>query len=192
MSRQPLFRIASVHLLLSWPLARGLAQETNAPAAAEPASYVRFITERNIFNPDRRGGVPGETRRPVERPRSTTTPTLTLVGTMDYARGRFAFFDGPAAEYRRTLVTNGVIAGYTVVAIRPSLVRLQPKEGAAIDLKIGTPLRLDGAEPVEAGTSTVSADADKDKPSEDAPPAASGDAAEILRKLMQKREQESK
>lgn len=192
MSRHLPSRIASALLLLSLPVAHGLAQETNAPAAADPASYVRFIAERNIFNPDRRGSVPGEGRRPVERPRSTTTPTLTLVGTMDYARGRFAFFDGPGAEYRKTVGTNGVIAGFTVVAIRPSLVRLQPKEGAAIDLRIGTPLRLDGAEPVEAGASTASADADKDKPSEDAPPAASGDAADILRKLMQKREQESK
>jgi hypothetical protein len=167
---------------------RGADAGTNAPSL-DPASFARFISERNIFDPDRRARVPGETRRPVERPKGTVTPTLTLVGTMDYSRGRFAFFDGPAPEYRKTVGVDGNIAGYTLSQVRPSSVLLHPKEGADVELKLGTPLRLDGAPPVDGPSTTAT---ESDKPADSGTPAASGDAAEILRKLMQKREQESK
>jgi hypothetical protein len=175
--------------LLASPARAAEESTTNAPAAtADPSSFVRFISDRNIFDPDRRARGPGESRRQPERPRNTVIPTLTLVGVMDYSRGRFAFFDGPASEYKKTIAANGSIAGFTVAAIRPSSVILKPKEGAEIELAIGKALRLDGAEPVEAPTkadATEAADAAT-------PPAATGDAAEVLRKLMLKRQQESK
>jgi hypothetical protein len=175
--------------LLALPALAADEPSTNAPAAApDPSSFVRFISDRNIFDPERRARGPGESRRQPERPRNTVIPTLTLVGVMDYSRGRFAFFDGPASEYKKTIAANGSIAGFTVAAIRPSSVVLKPKEGAEIELAIGKALRLDGAEPVEAPAKT---DAAEDA-SAATPPAATGDAAEILRKLMLKRQQESK
>jgi hypothetical protein len=181
-------------------LASGLlaADSTNAPAtpaatpesaAPDPAGFVKFIAERNIFNPDRRARS-GDSRRP-EKPRNLATPTLTLVGTMDYTKGSFAFFDGPAPEYRKTLSAGGTVAGYTLTAILPSSVKLRPAKGAPIELKIGEPLRLDDAPLVETDANAA-AGSDTSSTKTDAPPAAEGDAGDILRKLMQKRQQESK
>ena len=80
--------------LLAFPARAAEESTTNAPAAtADPNSFVRFISDRNIFDPDRRARGPGESRRQPERPRNTVIPTLTLVGVMDYSRGRFAFFE---------------------------------------------------------------------------------------------------
>lgn len=166
---------------------------TETAPAAEPSTFVRFITDRNIFDPDRRPRNPGESRRGPERPRNTVIPSLTLVGVLDSARGKLAFFDGPASEYRKTIGTNRSIAGFTVAEIRNASVVLRPKEGAEFELALGKSHRLDGAEPVEAPAGS-SADAASGSGTADntPPPAASGDAADILKKLMQKREQESK
>lgn len=201
MMRSLLHRVMA--LLLACVATGALAEDrTNAPSAStatntvaapstppplDPATFVKFIAERNIFNPDRRKA---ESRR-QERPRNTVTPTLTLVGTMDYAKGNFAFFDGPASEYRKTLATGGTVAGYTLTAIQQSSVTLRPQKGAPITLKIGVPLRLDNAAPVEVD-GNAAAPGDSSKGNDEAPPAASGDAGDILRKLMQKRQQESK
>jgi hypothetical protein len=89
----------------------------------------------------------------------------------------------------QTVGVDGNIAGYTLSQVRPSSVLLHPKEGADVELKLGAPLRLDGAPPVDGPSTTAT---ESDKPADSGTPAASGDAAEILRKLMQKREQESK
>lgn len=174
------------------------ADSTNAPAtpattpesaSPDPAGFVKLIAERNIFNPDRKARS-GDSRRP-EKPRNMATPTLTLVGTMDYTKGSFAFFDGPAPEYRKTLSAGGTVAGYTLTAILPSSVKLRPAKGAPIELKIGEPLRLDDAPLVEVDASTT-AGSETTAAKDDAPPASEGDAGDILRKLMQKRQQESK
>jgi hypothetical protein len=168
--------------LLASPARAAEESTTNAPAAtADPTSFVRFISDRNIFDPDRRARGPGESRRQPERPRNTVIPTLTLVGVMDYSRGRFAFFDGPASEYKKTIAANGSIAGFTVAAIRASSVILKPKEGAEIELAIGKALRLDGAEPVEAPTkadATEAADAAT-------PPAATGGSTDRCQCMLQ-------
>ncbi|MSU32342.1 MAG: hypothetical protein EXS25_06745 [Pedosphaera sp.] len=172
--------------LLTAPINR--AAETNNTAQPAPSSFASFIAERNIFNPDRRAHILGEVRRPVERPRSTVQPTLTLVGTIDYPKGRFAFFDGPTDTYRKTLKTNALIAGYTLLAIEPNRVRLQATNGPIISLEIGNSLRLENAEPVDASVLSATVTSEKTE----ATSSTGGDASDILKKLMQKREQESK
>lgn len=163
--------------------------------APEPSTFVRFIGDRNIFDPDRRPRNAGESRRGQERPRNTVTPTLTLVGVLESERGKMAFFDGPASEYRKTVAAGRTVAGFTVAEIRKASVVLRPKEGTEFELVLGKSHRLDGAEPVEAPAGSGSGDTSggNEAATDAAPPSgASGDAADVLRKLMQKRAQESK
>src|SRR5213079_1577570 len=104
-------------LLNAHPLAYG--QPSNAPTRPEYSAF-KVIAERNIFSPNRRArssGVRGA--RPV-----TKLESLTLVGTMSYEKGRFAFFEGTKSDYRKVLKPADVIAGFTVADIAPDAVKL--------------------------------------------------------------------
>src|SRR5262245_16650 len=81
-------------------LFRGLAQTTNKSASADYSAF-KIITDRNIFNPQRHARVNGQERKEANRP--ATVDSFSLVGTMSYAKGTFAFFDGSSSEYRKVL-----------------------------------------------------------------------------------------
>ena len=101
----------------------------------DEASFA-IISERNIFNANRSGGRVqiGSSRRP------TRVDYFTLVGTMDYAKGVFAFFDGSSSDYSKVLKANGIIAGYKLIAIQPSTVKLEA-DGKQVDLPVGSQMR---------------------------------------------------
>jgi hypothetical protein len=178
---------ALVALASSLPAA---AQLTNAPAAAADYSSFRLVADRNIFDPNRR---PHDTRSNRRQSASRSVPTFSFVGTMDYRRGRFAFFDGTDSDYRRALSTNGVIAGYTVAEITPTSVKLQ-STNKSVELKIGSQMRQEaGAWQLIANEEWTPA-ATADNPTAAATPAADfgGEPNDVLKQLMQKREQELK
>jgi hypothetical protein len=181
---------------------------TNAPAILDAKAMARRVTDLNIFDPDRQPRVRGESR-PAVKPKPVVpadAPELGLVGVMSFARGTFAFFDGNASEYRKTLESNAVIAGHTVSAIAPQSVTLSESNRPPIQLRVGQRLRKDsegnwqlvsgaggegfarsvgssgasnggGANGSSAGATTT-----EDPPGSD----------EILKRLLKKREQEMK
>jgi len=133
------------------------AAATNAPADKAPApetgptpildarAMARRVADRNIFDPDRQPRARGEPR-PQPRPRPVVTadaPELGLVGVLRFERGTFAFFDGNAPEYRRTLQVDAVIAGHTVRAITPQSVTLSESNRPPVQLRVGQRLRKD-------------------------------------------------
>src|ERR1700683_5299008 len=85
--------------------ANARAQDTNTSSALDLKSF-DIITSRNIFDQSRR---PRNVRPP---PKITVVDTFTLVGTMSYEKGTFAFFDSNRSEYRKTLKASDTIAGY--------------------------------------------------------------------------------
>ena len=205
------FRLGCVVLLAV--LASGTsaaAQSNNVTGATDFASFSRFITERNIFDPNRypRNARDNRPRTTVHTTRTQrSAPAFTLVGTMSYEKGMFAFFDGNNAELRKVLPVSGDIAGHTVTEVTLTGVTLQSADKKeTVQLKIGDMMRQEGEhwKPVGqgelgSGTSTVSASSDTTgEASPDtgaaAPPAASSasEPNDILKKLMQKREQELK
>ena len=192
-------------LVLALVLANGFyaaAQSNGAPP--DYATYSRVIADRNIFDPNRFSHTPGAAR--TFRPRSRTTvnsnPAFSLVGTMSYEKGRFAFFSGNNEDLKKILVLDGSIAGYTVTEITPTQVTLQAGDKKKLTLKIGDLMRqesghweLAGQGEMPAGTSAAEPAAAESAPAAEAPAAMAGGnsaAAEILKRLMQKREQESK
>ena len=140
-------------------LALAVASPASAPAAGigQPPDFsaFRIITDRNIFDPNRRP-------RAAAAPAPKIVDSFSLAGTMSYAKGEFAFFDGNSAEYHRVVGPGGSIAGYTVEDIGQDGVRLVSGTNQ-VQLKVGMQMRRnqDGrwspAEPAEsAGTSYAS------------------------------------
>ena len=124
------------------PVAASAKTSTNsAPAAPQKLdeSAFRIIAERNIFNANRSGGrVQLATRRPAR------IETVTLVGTMAYDKGAFAFFDGSSSEFSKVIQASGVIAGHKLLDVRADSVMLEA-DGKQIELAVGSQLRREDA-----------------------------------------------
>lgn len=183
------------------------SERTNSAPASVSSNRMEFpafriISERNIFNPNRSGRMP----QMGNRSREVRTETFSLVGIMSYAKGDFAFFDGSSSQYRRTLQQDGSIAGYKIAEIGSDHVKLQA-EGKEIKLDVGMQMRRqEQGEWRVSSSSTPAPSASTSRPASDETAAstssstnpdsastpASGSSAEdeLLKKLMQQREQE--
>lgn len=158
-----------------------------APGA--PASGLEafdILMTRNIFDPNR----VGRTRAaPEEKP--PRVEEISLVGTLEYEKGRIAFFDSPDAAFRKTLRAGESVADFRVQRIDQDGVELLRGE-SAFALKVTQQLRRP-----EGGDWTVHAPPPEPsaakRPAETA--AAAGvpaDASEALKRLMEKRKQQLK
>ncbi len=121
--------VAVVALLLAvvFPAA---AQSTNG---TDFASF-QIIGQRNIFDPNR---VPHR-RSTSSAPR--VVDSFSFVGTMSYAKGTFAFFDGASPDFRKVLKLDGDIAGFKVTGITSKSVSLQNGTNEAV-LQMGMQMR---------------------------------------------------
>ncbi|HLP76144.1 MAG TPA: hypothetical protein VK327_04435 [Candidatus Paceibacterota bacterium] len=129
------------------------AQQTNH---ANPRDFSAFqiITDRNIFDPNRRPRVQ-QSRTP---PRvQQIVDSFSLVGTMSYSNVVLAFFDGTGSEYRKSLAVSNRIAGYTVLEIRQDAVKLA-LDTNEVELKVGMQMRRseDGKWSAAEGSNTGS------------------------------------
>ena len=195
-------------ILFLW-LAAGLAfaQTTNQAPDQGPdySTFGQFIAVRNIFNPDR---YPVSDTRPHASHAhvSPGVPYIALVGTMNYQKGMFAFFDGNNSDYKKVLQANGQIAGYIVKDITRSGVVLaatgtNSTQTNVLQLAIGAQLRQNGLgwDLISAGEAATTSTANDSTGSADSSPATTSGASDsssapndILKRLMQKREQEMK
>jgi len=135
--------VAMLAIVISFPV---LTQTTNNAsetlARAEPASQrfdesaFRIVPQRNIFNANRSGG--GEVRGPSRRP--TNVEYFALVGTMDYEKGTFAFFEGSNSQLTRVMKANEVIAGHKLVQISADGVKLEA-DSKQVELSVGSQMR---------------------------------------------------
>jgi len=167
----------------------------NAGPAGLDYSAFRIIVDRNIFDPNR---YPRRAGEPRVRTASRAVDSLTLVGTLSYERGVFAFFDGSSSEYKKALKLSDVIAGYKVSNIAPNSVKLAAGTNE-LELGVGMQLRreengpwllggqsaFDVARPPSPSTNAVAA-----VPATGPDSASSATESDIIKKLMQRREQE--
>src|ERR1700748_1392753 len=96
------------------------AQQTNNTDSVPAFSTFNIITRNNIFDPNRTGRIVTDHTPRVRR----TVDVLKLVGTMSYEKGKFAFFDGSSADYKKVLEPSANIIGYTVKDITGTSVTL--------------------------------------------------------------------
>ena len=180
------------------------AAETHQTPVMDSKEVARRVADRNIFDPERQPRIRGESR-PTPKPKvvaSADAPEFGLVGVITYPRGTFAFFDGNASEFHKTLQLNAVIAGQTLSTITPQSITLIASNRPPNLLRVGQRLRQDsegvwqlvtglGGEGFKrsgsAEGSTGTAAASSTTPSEDPP-----GSDEILKRLLKKREQEMK
>jgi hypothetical protein len=173
------------------------AQTTNATAATNAANYSSFqiIVERNIFDPNRYAHTSHSRKRAI----SKSAPNFSLVGTMNYRNGMIAFFDGNDPDYRKVLSPDGVIAGYKVVEITQRGVKLEAA-GKPVEMKVGAQMRQEGKDgwqlagsgELPVATVTNEAPATDETPAASPAPSSAGEPNDVLKKLMQQREQELK
>ena len=150
-------------------------------ASAQEFAAFRVISQRNVFNQNRVArGRDGAVTKPS---RAVSLDAFSLVGTLYYETNQIAFFDGSRAEYRKAVRPSDTIAGHKLVAIQPDSVRLEAA-GKTVVMKIGAKLqRPSETAPIETAPETNAV----------APAVEHGaDASEVLKKLMQRREQETK
>jgi hypothetical protein len=112
-------------------------------AAAPPDGGTDFtpfqlIGQRNIFDPNRVPHVRSSSAHATAR----VVDSFSFVGTMSYAKGTFAFFDGTSPDWRKVLERDGSIADFKVAAITPKFVTLRAGTNETI-LPLGTQMRRD-------------------------------------------------
>lgn len=162
------------------------------------------IRTRNIFDPDRRG--PRIESAPSQSSPRTRRDFLALTGTMVTSGKTLAFFTGSRSDYNRVIAVKDKIADYTVTSIDSAQVNLE-HDGKPLAIEVGKQLSLDGSGTVSAisssSTETESASSSPSSlPSTSTPSAAPGsstsapagvpaDKSEILRRMMERRQQET-
>lgn len=171
----------------------------SAPAAVETGptsldySAFRQIADRNIFN----AGRSSRSARSGERPRQVQVDTFTVVGTMSYAKGDVAFFDGSSGAYRKAVKLGESIAGHKVIGITAEEVQLEAGE-QKVTLKVGGQMRREDEGPWSMSAAGVSHAATSSAPgtttgaSETADGGSDGEVSDVLKRLLQKRAQEEK
>ena len=182
--------------------------QSNTPGDADYTKFSGFITDRNIFDPNR---VPHNSRSTPTRTKTRTrtktagTPGITLVGTMSYEKGMFAFFNATDSDLKKILPAGGELAGYTVKEVSATAVTLVGADKKELRMKIGDQLHQDGNvwklsdEPAgsspasEPAAATTENENSSGSPAEApaATPSANLGGNDVLKRLMEKRAKEN-
>lgn len=190
---------AVVILLLA--TGRMMAQEpTNSAAAAAPPTNAvtrldlpsfQIISQRNIFDPNRRPRTEAKAQN-ISKP--SQIDFFSLRGTMSYANQSVAFFDGSSSEYSKAVTRADSIAGYKIAEITFNHVKLAAGSNQTINLPVGSQMKRQDNGPwalVEnPGSSTDSNPPAASDKSASSTSAGSNAADDVIKRLMQKREQE--
>lgn len=169
-------------------------------------SSFKLISDRNIFNPNRGRASSRADREPQRKP--VQVDLVTLVGTLSYSKGDFAFFDGSSSQYRKTLKSGDSIAGYSIQSITNNRIQIEA-EGKTLEMQVGSQLRredegewkfiarAEGSSSSSSSSSSGSSSAGGSSGStagkgSSSSSSSGGDAAanDVLQRLMRKREQE--
>jgi len=195
--RWPLWGMFVLLMLIATPVR---AQLTNAPAATPTNRTVRLdfsafklISDRNIFNSARSGRARSGGGEPS---RQAKVDSFSLVGTMAYEKGWFAFFDGTGSEFKKVLKRDGAIAGYKIIDITPAQVKLK-LDDKEIEMRVGTQMRRQDegdwqlvAQVGSYAASKGSSPARSTSSSANAESSSGGDESDVLKRMLQKREAE--
>lgn len=174
------------------------APATNAPAILIGTNRYsleafRIIPERNIFNASRTARS-ARSDQPAEK--VVKVETVALLGTMSYEKGRFAVFDGTSGSFKKVAPAGESIAGFKITDIEHNFVKLE-KDGKSTQLAVGQQLKREDegewsvsavAGPFQSGSSTSATGSTNGASSS----SSGGEENDVLKRLLQKREQELK
>ncbi len=165
-------------------------------ATAQGYDTFRTLQTRNIFDPDRRPMVPPATPQATQP--ASSADYVALTGVMVTSEKSLAFFSGSRSEYSKVVAVNADIAGAKLMKITPANIEVE-RDGKRISVNVGQTVPLNasaqpGAAPIAATTAATlpessPSSAATNAPSSTAPPA---NASEVLRRMMERRQQQLK
>ena len=183
----PLIRfIASVAFVLF-----GIASAP-AEAPAKKQGYDRYpmVRTRNIFDPERQPNVP--TSAPVSQPAASRADYVALTGIMVTGDKTLAFFSGSRPEFNKVLSINATIAGASITKITPANIEIA-RDGKSVTVAVGQTVPLDGSAPSAAPASAPTITGPTTAaPGSGTPSAPASDKEALLRRMMERRQQELK
>jgi hypothetical protein len=186
------FLVVTASLAASATSTTSATSTNSAPPQAAPSARVDFssfkiVAERNIFNVNRSGRQPSNSR---ERRRVAKVDSFTLVGTLNNEKGYRAFFDGSGADFRKDLACGDTLAGYKITDINLKGVKFE-RGDQKLEFRLGMQMRREDEGEWKLNTSgeVVAASSQESSASESA---SSSESNDILKRLMQQREQELK
>jgi hypothetical protein len=196
-----------IYLVLTAALtveAGAFAQSNGVPGPTDYSKFSQFVTDRNIFDPNRQPHYSSNSRPRAKTRVRNAAPGIMLVGTMSYEKGMFAFFNGNSADLKKALQVAEKIADYTVTDISPNRVKLESSDKKQqLELKVGDGLRQEngkwvfsgaGELPAETGareTTSASGGEDSSDAGATTAPSSASQPNEVLKRLMQLREKEN-
>jgi hypothetical protein len=199
--RQRIDRLAGPLLALAAALscfpAVVFAADTNNASSAVFLQSFKIITQRNIFDPNRRAGS-GERGRRIDPNRLARAEGFSLVGTLLDKRGEFAFFSGSDSKYKKVLKVAGTIADYKVTEVAPDYVELESNSSNQVKMTVGMQMKkldagewqlVDGTVALAKASETAASET-KDTETSDNGPSTGSSADAVLKRLMQQREKE--
>jgi hypothetical protein len=185
------------------------AQSNNTPGDPDYSKFAGFITDRNIFDPNRYPHDRSSGYRPPKHIKHPNGPQgVTLVGTMAYEKGYFAFFNAGDSDLKKVVSSGGDIADYTVKDISATSVTLIGKDKKESVMKIGDQMYQEGGvwklnldanssttveSPASTATDNSSSTTDSTSATDEgqAAPSPSLENNDILKRLMEKRAKEN-
>jgi hypothetical protein len=179
-------------LLLVFLLPWSAVAASNDASAGISFQDFKIITQRNIFDPNRRGGSGQPYVRRVDPSRLARADGFSLVGTLIYDREALAFFDGTDSRYRKVLKVDGDIANYKITEVTATFVKLVAN-GNEVKLPVGMQMKKDGSEwRLMDGIAAplVTADSTARTPAVESENTGDASTDEIMKRLMQKRAKE--
>jgi hypothetical protein len=181
--------------LLGLPAA--CAARAQTPAAAQGFEAYRAVRTRNIFDPERYPSsmeVTARTHVATAAAPPKASDFIALTGIMVTDNKAFAFFSGSRADYDKVVAVNGEIAGAKVTKIATDKIEVE-RQGKKIDVGVGQTVPFDGSAPAAAPANPVLSAAPApssgggDSPASGAPP---GNLSEVMRRMMERRQQQLK
>jgi len=186
----PLFRLSTATCLLvlaasSWAAPQQSAKKTGYDAYS-------LLRTRNIFDPERQPGMNNTSATPAPAPAQTSADYAALTGTMITAEKTLAFFSGSRPEYNAVLTTNGKIAGARINKITANSVEVE-RNGKHVTVAVGQTVPLDSSSaPTAAPASSPSTTTANNPSPSSSTSGPSVDREAVMRRMMEKRQQELK
>lgn len=125
--------------------AKSSAKQSTSKQSPAPAPLTgtfddfKTIPDRNIFNTRRYAGrTASDTPTPPRRER--VIESFSLLGTLEYEKGRVAFFEGTSSSMKKSAKVDETIGDCKITAIESSAVTLEAN-GKPVQLKVGYMLR---------------------------------------------------
>lgn len=192
------FLLAGALLFCSRASEEGAANQSEVVGAGLRFEAFAPILNNNVFNAHRQDSDRLDAERERDQQRSIPVDRFALVGTMHNEDQSFAFFTGTEPAFRSVIQVGQKIAGHTVVSIRNKAVTLSKGENS-FEFAIGMEMSRQGETEEwklnqKADGRWRTSDSGKlessDKREQEKPDALTGNKADILKQMIQRRQKE--